>query len=250
MITLIGTGHVFKLSYQLLNIFDTINPDALCVELDNQRYQSLMMKQYDPEQYEQAAKKLPYIYRKLADFQEELAKRYGVQPGDEMLTTITYAHSHQIPLVCIDVHAQNMFKKMIKEMSLSEKTKFFLSGIGSIFVPKKNIDKEVKNITNNVESYLTIIGKKFPTIKKVLIDDRNTYMAKNLIKLHETYENIIAVLGDGHIQGIASLLQQQNIAPKIIRLKELQDYTPPQTDQATASFHEDYQSPDEENKQP
>jgi len=247
MITLIGTGHVFKLSSQLLNIFDSINPDVLCVELDNQRYQSLMMKQHDPEQYKQAAKNLPYIYRRLAGFQEEMAKRYGVQPGDEMLTTINYAHTHQIPLVCIDMNAQNMFKKMIKDLSLSEKTRFFLSGIGSIFVPKKNIDKEVKNITNNVESYLSIIGKKFPTIKKVLIDDRNTYMTNNLLKLHQNYDNIIAILGDGHIKGIENLLLKNNITPKIIRLKELQEtYSKEPEDQSSASFHVEYQPFSEE----
>jgi len=132
-------------------------------------------------------------------------------------------------------------------MSLSEKTRFFLSGIGSIFVPKKNIDKEVKNITNNVESYLSIIGKKFPTIKKVLIDDRNTYMANNLLKLHQNYDNIIAILGDGHIKGIENLLLKNNITPKIIRLKELQEtYSKEPEDQSSASFHVEYQPFSEE----
>ena len=38
MITLIGTGHVFNLTQQLLDIFDEIRPEIICVELDKQRY--------------------------------------------------------------------------------------------------------------------------------------------------------------------------------------------------------------------
>jgi pheromone shutdown-related protein TraB len=241
MITLIGTGHVFKLSNQLLNIFDKINPNALCVELDSQRYQALLLKQTDPEKYKESAKKLPYFYRILSQFQENMAERYGVKPGDEMMTTINYAHAHQIPLVCIDMHAQSMFSTMLKTMPITEKMKFFLSGLGSIFVRKDNIDQQVKNITNDVDSYLSIIGDKFPTIKKILIDERNKYMAQNIIKLQDTYEHIIAVMGDGHIPGIKTILKENNIDPEIIRLKELQKYKINDSDQATASFHVEYQ---------
>ena len=81
MITLIGTGHVFDLEEALQKIFQQKNPDVLCVELDKQRYHALMMKQQDPEKYKQSAKKLPFLYRLLAQFQENMAKRFGVSPG-------------------------------------------------------------------------------------------------------------------------------------------------------------------------
>ena len=74
MITLIGTGHVFNLSQALLNIFEDKQPDILCVELDQQRYSALQIKQQDPERYRQSQKNLPFIYKMLSKFQEGMEK--------------------------------------------------------------------------------------------------------------------------------------------------------------------------------
>ena len=117
MITLIGTGHVFDLSSALLRIFDEKNPDVIGIELDKQRFHALMMKQANPEGYKAAEKNLPFIYRLLGRFQESIASDYGVTAGHEMLTSITYAHSHQKPVEFIDMNAQHLFTRMLKSMS-------------------------------------------------------------------------------------------------------------------------------------
>ena len=100
------------------------------------------------------------------------------------------------------MNAQNMFSKMLKKMSLSEKIKIMLSGVGGFFISKKRVEKELSNIQENFDDYLNEIGKKFPTIKRVLIDERNSFMAQQLISANEKYEKIIAVVGDGHIPGL------------------------------------------------
>lgn len=241
MITLIGTGHVFDLSNQLNNIFDAKNPDILCVELDNQRYRSLLIKQTEPEKYKETAKKQPFLYRLLADFQESMAEKYGVKPGDEMITTINYSQSHQIPLACIDMDAQKLFKRMLKTMTIREKLKFFFSGIAGVFVKPEKVEAQVESISKNVESYLEVIGEKFPTIKRILIDERNDYMVRNILKLHENYENIIAVMGDGHIPGITDLLKEQGVEPDLIRLKDLKDKPVEPADGSSASFSIQYE---------
>jgi pheromone shutdown protein TraB len=56
MIVLIGTGHVFDLSSSLLKIFDEKTPDVICVELDKQRFQAIMMKRRNPKSYNEAKK--------------------------------------------------------------------------------------------------------------------------------------------------------------------------------------------------
>jgi pheromone shutdown protein TraB len=208
MIILIGTGHVFNLSQALINIFDEEQPDILCIELDKQRYQSLMLKQNNPEKYKESSKNQPIIYKLLARFQDGMAKEYGVQAGQEMITTIEYARSHQIPLVFIDMNAQMMFSKMLKKMSVSEKIKIMFSGIGGFFVSKKRVEKELDNIQENFDTYLNEIAKKFPTIKSVLIDERNEYMAQQLITANEKYKKVIAVVGDGHIPGLIDLFKK------------------------------------------
>jgi len=238
MITLIGTGHVFNLSQALLNIFDDIQPEIICVELDKQRYNALILKQSDPEKYKEAGKNLPVIYKLLARFQDEMAKEYGVTAGEEMITSINYAQSHQLPVSFIDMNAQRLFQRMLKSMSLSEKIRLIFSGFGGFFVSKKRVEKELDKIEDNFDKYIEEIGEKFPTIKRVLIDERNAYMIKQLSMANEQYEKVIAVVGDGHIPGLSELLSKKEIGFKTIRLSELrkQDVSISDYDSSSASF--------------
>jgi len=240
-ITLIGTGHVFDLKDALQEIFSQKNPNVLCVELDRQRYHSIILKKQDPKRYKESSKNLPFLYRILAQFQENMAERFGVVPGDEMITTIEYAQLYQIPLVCIDMHAQKLFSRMIRSMGFREKFTFLISGIAGLFVKSETVEKQVQDISTNVDSYLTEIGKRFPTIKKILIDERNEYMAKNIEKLTETYDNILAVVGDGHIPGMTKILNGKNFEIDTIRLHDLQHMPKKEKDKGSASFHVEYQ---------
>jgi pheromone shutdown protein TraB len=221
MITLIGTGHVFNLSEALLNIFDEKQPEVICIELDKQRYNAMMLKQSDPEKYEESSRDQPVIYRLLARFQDGMADEYGVQAGEEMLTAINYAKSHQLPLAFIDMNAQALFTRMLREMSFREKLRLMFSGFGGLFVSKKRVEAELKNIEKNFDVYVEQIGKKFPTVKRVLIDERNAFMVQQLAIAGEKYEKIIAVIGDGHIPGLSTLLEKKEIDFETIRLSEL-----------------------------
>ena len=236
MITLIGTGHVFNLGKALIDIFDEKDPDIICVELDKQRYQALTLKRQDPESYKKMEKNVPIIYKVLSRFQEGMAKEYGVTAGQEMLISIDYAKERQISAAFIDMNAQRMFRRMLKSMSFSEKFKLMFSGFGGLFVSKKKVDSELKKIENNFDRYIVEIGKKFPTIKRILIDERNNFMVQHLSAANEKYKNIIAVLGDGHIPGISKLLGDKNIEYETIRLSQLRGQKEIQKDSSTASF--------------
>ena len=241
MITLIGTGHVFNLKDALIDIFDEKLPDVICVELDRQRLNALILKKTDPERYKDASKKNPFIYKILARFQENMAKEYGVSAGDEMLTAINYARSHEIQLELIDTNAQKLFSKMLKSMTFSEKIKLLLSGFSGLFIGKDKVEKELKKIEKEFDRYLDEIGEKFPTIKKILIDERNENMANKIIKLTEIYENIIACVGDGHINGISKILDDNKIIYDTIRLNDLRNWKI-KSDVASASFTINYEN--------
>jgi len=223
MITLIGTGHVFDLSAALIDSFDKMRPDLICVELDRQRYQALLLRQSHPEQYRQARKNVPFVYRVLAQFQENMAQQYGVEVGSEMIAAIEYATSHQLPVEFIDVNAQQLFTKMWKSMPVSEKFRLLFSGIGSLFISKKKVEQELQNFQKDFDRYIEEIGNKFPTIKKVLIDDRNEYMAKKIEHFSSQFERIVVCLGDGHIPGIHKILKSRDFDISIIRLKDLRN---------------------------
>ena len=242
MITLIGTGHIFDLSTALTEIFDEKLPDTICVELDIQRYNALIIKNTNPKEYMKARKNIPFIYKILARFQDNMAKEYGVNAGDEMLTAARYAQSHQIPLEFLDMNAQKLFSNMLKSMSISEKFKLLLSGFGGFFVSKKRVESELKKIENEFDKYIEQIAEKLPTIKRTLIDERNEYMAKNLVKLTDEKQKIVACIGDGHIHGISKLLDQKKIEYEIIRLSELRSRIV-ESDATSASFIMEYKEP-------
>lgn len=242
MITLIGTGHVFNLSQVLVNIFEEKQPDLLCVELDKQRYDALILKRENPEAYKNSKKNVPIIYKMLARFQEGMANEYGVTAGSEMLATIDYANNHQLPISFIDMNAQNIFTKMLKKMTIREKFRLIFSGFGGFFISKKNVEDELQKIQKDFDNYIMQIGEKFPTIKKVLIDERNLYMVQQLSIANDSHKKIIAVVGDGHIPGLSDLLSKKEIMFETFRLNDLRKFENIETDSSKASFSLQYKS--------
>jgi pheromone shutdown protein TraB len=71
----------------------------------------------------------------------------------------------------------------------------------------------------NDAEYIEEFGRRFPSLKKVLIDDRNRHMADGIRKIAEGSMDVVAVIGDGHIEGIRTLIADLQV--KVIRLKEL-----------------------------
>jgi len=243
MITLIGTGHIFDLTAALNTIFDEKQPDVICVELDRQRYQALILKTTQPDAYKQREKNLPIMYKMLARFQDNMADEYGVTAGAEMLTAIQYAQTHGLPVEFIDAEAQCLFLSMWKNMPIREKLRLMLSAFGGFFVSKKTVEKELEQIQDNLDTYLEEIGKKFPSIKKTLLDDRNQLMAGRLIQLNQTYQQVIACVGDGHIPGLSKILTEKNIPMTTIRLHELQAIKKEPADTSSAQFSINYKHP-------
>jgi pheromone shutdown protein TraB len=132
---------------------------------------------------------------------------------------------------------------MLKTMPLSEKFKLLFSGFGGLFVSKKRVEKELGKFEKNFDKYIEEIGKKFPTIKRVLIDERNDYMVDKLSKINEDYESIVTLVGDGHIPGVSKLLTSKDIEFETIRLSELRSQKPSASDSATVSFTMQYKEP-------
>jgi len=125
MITIIGTGHVFDLSSNLNSLFDKKKPDLICVELDKDRYNILSMRNSDSKQFIRLRKNVPLMYLLFMRFQEKTAKKYGVNPGDEMLAAIRYAQVNKLPYEFIDTNYQFLYNKLINSLKKKKKTYCF-----------------------------------------------------------------------------------------------------------------------------
>jgi pheromone shutdown protein TraB len=155
-----------------------------------------------------------------------------------MLTAVNTAKMLNAKLAFIDMDSTQTWSGFFGSMTRREKLKFFLAVFSGIFIRKKRIDKEIAKFEEQEEDYIEELGKAFPSAKKVIIDDRNVYMAEAIKKINQDHENIVAVIGDGHVEGIKSLLVQQSV--ETIRLSQLREKEPEHVDEVTVSYEISY----------
>jgi pheromone shutdown protein TraB len=211
MITLIGVGHVFDIGAQIREIILGEMPGAVCVELDPNRYYALKNPQ--------AKRSMPPTYRLLSIFQKRMAKDFGGELGSEMLAAIDTAQEAGVPALLIDADASVLFGRLWQEMPFKERVLLTVSALTGLFTSKKRVKKELDKFAENEDQYMAQFGKEYPTLKKALIDDRNQVMAGRIAEAEARYINVLAVVGDGHIEGISALLAPRQLS--VIRLKQL-----------------------------
>ncbi|HVM46156.1 MAG TPA: TraB/GumN family protein, partial [Candidatus Thermoplasmatota archaeon] len=163
------------------------------------------------------------VYRLLADFQTRIANEYGVEAGDEMLAAGEEARALGVPLALIDKDAQQTFQRLRGEMRFGEKMRLLGSAVVGLIpiLPGKSIEKQVDEMQENYTAYFAEMEKRFPTLKRVLLDERNEHMARALASMAQTNERVVAVLGDGHVDGVQALLESWGLPVETVRLKEL-----------------------------
>jgi pheromone shutdown protein TraB len=211
MIILLGVGHVFDIANQVKGLIEKEHPDAVCVELDRARYHALQNPGGKPSGR--------LTYRLLAKMQKRLAHQYGGEVGAEMLAATQAAQSIGAAVLLIDVDANETFTRLNQEMPFIEKLKLGFSALSSLFVSRKRIEEEVDSFEENGDVYLQGMQEQFPTLKKILLDDRNALMAKRIDAAASRYPVVLAVIGDGHVEGITSLLDRDDI--RVYRLKDI-----------------------------
>lgn len=217
MITIIGVGHVFAISDKLNQMVQERAPQVVCLELDVSRYQALIDRR--------RSRKVPIQYALLAMFQSKMAGKFGTEVGGEMLAAASAARSVNAQLAFIDVDASRMLAMLWREMSMREKLSLLVGALAGLVSSKEKVEEEMEAYYSNDGAYIESVGERFPAIKKVLIDDRNTIMARRIASLATQNERVVAVVGDGHVPGIVKELGRGDV--EVIRLRELMAASPP-----------------------
>ncbi|MBU9711535.1 TraB/GumN family protein [Evansella tamaricis] len=231
---LIGTAHVSKQSAeQVKAVVEREKPDTVCVELDEQRYQSIQAgnKWKDMDIFKVIKEKkatLLLMNLIMSSFQKRIAKQFGVKPGQEMIQGIESAKEHGAELVLADRNIQVTFARIWRGMGLWGKAQLLTIIFGSIFSKETVTEEELEKMKSQdmLNSMLHEFTDAFPKLKVPLIDERDRYLAQ---KIKTAPGNkVVAVLGAAHVPGIKeeikkdhdlsalSKLPPKSKAPKVI----------------------------------
>ena len=231
-IIIIGTAHVSEKSVrEVREAIEKEKPDIVAVELDQGRYNGMT----DPEaasnqqiSFKEILKPGQTLYYLLYAFlsyvQKKMGEQMGVPPGSEMVAAIAGAHETGAGLALIDRDIQVTFKRFLAKLSFMEKLKMGYSLVkGMIFGDEPEQEIDINNMTD--QDAITAIIEEFrkfaPTAASVLIDERDAYLAGNILKTAQLAgfgKKIIVVIGAGHRQGVMNYLQNPSTIPD---LKEL-----------------------------
>ncbi len=220
MITIIGTGHVFNLAEPVAFIVHHTWPDAVLIELDVKRYNYLMRVQ-NGEEFPKDTKSSP-MYRQNSKYQQKVSKQYGNKVGGEFLAAIQMGKLEGADIIPIDTEAEETLNQIWKEMSASEKVRYKLSGIRDSFLGSRSAESTQKRFAADEDAYMESMRRRYPTLVRKLIDERNVHMAEQINAASEKYSNMVVVVGDGHVEGICALLKDP--AVRKIRLADLMDH--------------------------
>ncbi|WP_019412848.1 TraB/GumN family protein [Paenisporosarcina sp. TG20] len=233
-VILIGTAHVSRLSAeQVKEVIERERPDSVCIELDEQRYQSIM----DSNKWKETDifkvikdKKATLLLMNLAisSFQKRLAKQFNIKPGQEMIQGIESAKEIGANLVLADRNIQITFSRIWSNLGLSGKSQLLSAVFFSIFSKETISEKDLEEMKSQdtLNAVLAEFTKSFPKLKTPLIDERDQYLAQ---KIKDAPGNkVVAVLGAAHVPGITIEIHKEHdlealsqkppksIVPKII----------------------------------
>lgn len=216
-ITLIGTAHVSHLSAQeVLENLSNGAYDAIAIELDEERYKGLNQdKAWENTDIIQLIKQkktgLLMAQLVLASYQKRIAKANAIQVGQEMLTAIEYASSHEIRLLKIDRSVTVTFQRIWRALNFFDKMSMLTQLITSVFTNEEISEADLEKLKEQdiLQAALSEISTKFPKVAEALIFERDRIMAYKL--RHATGQNIVAIVGAAHVSGILTHLENPNL---------------------------------------
>lgn len=231
-ITLIGTAHVSAESVKEVEaVIEELKPDCVAVELDDGRAESLTNKdkfsQLDIVKVLKEGKGFLMLANLiLASYQRRMGLNTGVNPGDEMLAAINKAKELNVKTAMVDRPIQVTLQRAWAKNSLWGKCKLLASLLTSAFSKEEVSAEEIEELKNGneMDSMMDELSDYMPVIKEVLIDERNEYLAT---KIWETgANNIVAVLGAGHLPGVIEHLEKLAAGTANTDLEEISKVPP------------------------
>lgn len=222
-VVLIGTAHISRDSVDTVRrIIETEQPDAVCVELDQQRYEAIR----DPHRWRSL--NLIQVLRRgqgafllanlaLSSFQKRMGMGTGVKPGEELAAAAEEAEQRDLHLSLIDRNIRTTLLRAWRRTGLWKKLQLFSALVAGMFDNSSMDEKQLAELRqqDTLSALLEEMGDNLPELKTVLVDERDRYMAYHIAQTPG--HKIVAVVGAAHVPGIRKNL------PCSMTEKDIQD---------------------------
>lgn len=210
---LAGTAHISQDSIdEVRALVETERPERVCVELDEGRWRSISEGHgWESLDIGKVLKEgrgfLLLANLALSGFQRRMGAGVGVKPGEEMIAAVRAAEAAGIPYSFCDREVQVTLKRAWAMSGLWNRSKLLASLVESAFSKEKLDEAEIEKLKerNELEEMMGELADFLPSVKKVLIDERDRFLASRIYAQRERL--VLAVVGAGHLNGIEEWLR-------------------------------------------
>jgi pheromone shutdown-related protein TraB len=207
-IILVGTAHVSLESADLAEaVIRQQKPDTVCVELCASRHQAIrnsdQWRQMDIVKVVKEKKAFLLLANlMLSAFQRRIGQKLGVRPGEEMVRALDVAEALGADICLADRDIVVTLSRTWRSTSFWNKIKLFFQLVMSMGGIDDIDEKTIEEMKQEdiLQSLLSELEKSHPSIRSILIDERDRYLAHKIRNVPGS--NIVAVVGAGHVPGI------------------------------------------------
>lgn len=212
-IILVGTAHISQRSVDLVReTIEAEQPTAVCVELDEQRYQSMVKtSNWDTLDLKQIIrnKQTTFLVARLAlsAFQKRMSAYTGVKPGAEMMAAVEAAEAKGAPVVLADRDIRTTLLRAWRKTPWWNRSSIAAMLVLGLFERTEVSEEDLEKLrqSQNISDALNEMGEVLPQVKSVLVDERDLYMAHEL--LNAPGDRVVAIVGAAHKAGILRHLE-------------------------------------------
>ncbi len=217
-ILLVGTAHVSQRSVDLVReVIEREQPDAVCIELDEGRFEALSQeKRFEEQDLREVLKRKQVatllLNLILASYQRRLGLKLGVVPGSELMEAARAAEERDIPVALCDRDVRITLRRAWQSISWWQRFRLLGELGASLFESPDVSEDELARIREHdvVTEVMNELGRMLPDLKRVLIDERDAFLAHKILETEG--ERIVAVVGAGHVDGMKGRLARRERA--------------------------------------
>ena len=212
----VGTAHISRQSADLVReVIEREKPDTVCVELDEKRLKALSEKnRWENLDLRQIIKNKQLstlmVNLVLSSYQKKLGEKLGVTPGTELLEAVQTANENNIPVELCDREVRITLRRAWHSMNLWQKSKFLSAGLAGLFEKQELTEEKLAELRSKdvLSEMMDEIGKAMPVLKKVIIDERDQYIAQKM--KDSKGKKVVSIVGAGHVKGIVKCLENND----------------------------------------